>query len=217
MERKKETERKERREVRGEGCGKKERKGEKREAVRRVSLPPSPPLSRGEEREICERAAREERGGDLAVAPSMDEAEERDPRGREDNDLSSRRAQSPLMLSALSSPEPSPDPPLLKFLAAPLRRWRSTPPLPPPLCSSLLPPSRTAAAIAPLIAVARSAVVRASVRVLPPENTSAATEICRRRRCRSSSRRRRSRWLPELSPNRFSDRRCFIFLVRVVL
>ncbi|XP_020977464.1 uncharacterized protein LOC107635034 [Arachis ipaensis] len=52
--------------------------------------------------------------------------------------------------------------------------------------------------------------------LLPPENTSAATEICRRRRCRSSGRRCRSRWLPELPPNRSSDRRCFIFLVRVV-
>ncbi|XP_029148067.1 uncharacterized protein [Arachis hypogaea] len=50
--------------------------------------------------------------------------------------------------------------------------------------------------------------------LLPPENTSAATEICRRRRCRSSGRCCRSRWLPELPPNRFSDRRCFIFLVR---
>ncbi|XP_016169558.1 uncharacterized protein LOC107612290 [Arachis ipaensis] len=49
--------------------------------------------------------------------------------------------------------------------------------------------------------------------LLPSENTSAATEICRRRRCRSSGRRCRSRWLP---PNRFSDRRYFIFLVRVV-
>ncbi|QHO19505.1 uncharacterized protein DS421_11g329560 [Arachis hypogaea] len=50
--------------------------------------------------------------------------------------------------------------------------------------------------------------------LLPPENTSAATEICRRRHCQSSGRRCRSRWLPELPPNRFSDRRCFIFLVR---
>ncbi|QHO07910.1 uncharacterized protein DS421_14g467810 [Arachis hypogaea] len=52
--------------------------------------------------------------------------------------------------------------------------------------------------------------------LLPPENTSAATEIYRHRRCRSSGRRCRSRWLPELPPNRFSDRRCFIFLVWVV-
>ncbi|XP_020978692.1 uncharacterized protein LOC110271758 isoform X1 [Arachis ipaensis] len=51
--------------------------------------------------------------------------------------------------------------------------------------------------------------------LLPPENTSAGTEIYRCRRCRSSDRRFRSRWLPELPPNRFSDRRCFIFLVRL--
>ncbi|QHN83444.1 uncharacterized protein DS421_20g704820 [Arachis hypogaea] len=52
--------------------------------------------------------------------------------------------------------------------------------------------------------------------LLSPKNTSAATEICRHHRCRSSSRRCRSRWLPELPPNRFSECRCFIFLVRVV-
>ncbi|QHO39630.1 uncharacterized protein DS421_4g130840 [Arachis hypogaea] len=51
---------------------------------------------------------------------------------------------------------------------------------------------------------------------LPLENTSAATEIYRRRRCRSSGRHCHSRWLPELPLNRFSNRRCFIFLVRVV-
>ncbi|QHO19743.1 uncharacterized protein DS421_11g331710 [Arachis hypogaea] len=49
--------------------------------------------------------------------------------------------------------------------------------------------------------------------LLPSENTSAVTEIYRRRHCQSSGRCCRSRWLP---PNQFSDRRCFIFLVRVV-
>ncbi|QHO54193.1 uncharacterized protein DS421_2g54560 [Arachis hypogaea] len=41
-------------------------------------------------------------------------------------------------------------------------------------------------------------------------------ELLSGRRCRSSGRRCHSRWLPELPPNRFSDCRCFIFLVWVV-
>ncbi|XP_072070951.1 uncharacterized protein [Arachis hypogaea] len=72
-----------------------------------------------------------------SIAVKQNDGQREDPQvrereTREGRDLSSRRAQSPLALPAPSLSEPSPDPPLLKLLAAPLCRRSSTPPPLPP-------------------------------------------------------------------------------------
>ncbi|XP_057730833.1 uncharacterized protein LOC130946175 [Arachis stenosperma] len=96
------------------------------------SRPALPPSHRAVTPRENARGKREKMPPRILSPPSMDEAEERDPRGREDCDLFSRRAQPPLVTLTPSSSKLSPDPPLLKLLAAPLHRWSSSPlPLPP--------------------------------------------------------------------------------------